>query len=83
MNYDASYDTANVATDVARENEERRQRIIEEIEADCKVTSTTLAGILQVTPRTAQRDLEALKAAGRIQRVGSTRYGHWVVKEEN
>ena len=79
MNYDASCDTAGVATDVARENEERLQRIVAEIEADGKVTTATLAQTLQVTPRTIQRDLEALKAAGRIQRVGSTRYGQWVV----
>ena len=79
MNYDTSYDTANVARDVAREIEERLQRIIEEIEADGGVTSAALAGILQVTPRTVQRDLEALKTAGRIKRVGSTRYGRWEV----
>jgi len=79
MNYDASYDTTNVTTDVARENEARLQRIVAEIESDGKVTTATLAQTLQVTPRTIQRDLEALKAAGRIQRVGSTRYGQWVV----
>ena len=81
MNYDVSYDKAHVATDVARENEARLQRIVQEIEADSKVTTAALAEILQITPRTVQRDLEVLKAAGKLQRVGSTRYGHWVVNQ--
>jgi predicted HTH transcriptional regulator len=45
------------------------------------ITIKELAKITGISARTIDRKVESLKAAGKLQRVGSTRFGHWVVCE--
>ena len=66
--------TVNVTVNVT---EKRRLRILAEIQRNPKVTLPDLSSILGVTRRTIARDIAALKAAGRLRRIGPDKGGHW------
>jgi hypothetical protein len=57
--------------------EERQKWILNELGKGRKLTAPLIADELNCSHSTARRDLEALKAAGEIEHVGSTRYGHY------
>lgn len=44
-----------------------------------KITQNQLAKLFNVSSRSLQRRMDELKSAGRIERVGGKRYGHWQV----
>ena len=66
--------TENVTVNVT---EKRRLRILAEIQRNPKVTLPDLSAILGVTRRTIARDIAALKATGRLRRIGPDKGGHW------
>ena len=58
--------------------------INEIVSAMCKNPNITLDGVAKLTGlsrRTVAREVESLKAEGKLKRVGSTRSGHWEVCE--
>jgi len=85
MNYNKNeesyYDNNNVVIDVAIKNEPRLLKILELLKEDALITAKELSFKIQVAERTVQRDLETLKSANIIMRVGSNRYGRWIINE--
>ena len=51
----------------------------ENIRADPYVTAEELANLLQVTKRTVERKLSALRKSGEIRRIGARKNGYWEV----
>ena len=62
-------------------SEKTSEKILAAIRLDRDVTIAQLAEIAGVTTRTIERNLTKLQAAGRVERVGPDKGGHWVVKE--
>jgi predicted HTH transcriptional regulator len=60
---------------------ERLDKILTMLRANPKVTAQKMALVLGVTDKTIKRHLKALRAQGRIQRVGSDKAGHWEIIE--
>lgn len=56
-------------------------RIIEILKEQPDISQETLGENLGVTRRIVQKYINALKEAGRIERVGGKRYGHWEINE--
>ena len=56
-------------------------RIIEKIKEQPDISQEALGESIGVTRRVVQKYINALKEAGRIERVGGKRYGHWEIKE--
>lgn len=56
------------------------KKIIALLKEEPSITQTNLSKKLNVPYRTLQRKMEELQMAGRIERVGGKRYGHWNVK---
>ena len=56
-------------------------RIIEKLKEQPDISQNELGESLGVTRRVVQKYTNALKEAGRIERVGGKRYGHWEIKE--
>jgi len=75
---DSHYDKTNVVMDVVIGNE-RLQTVLSYLNKDNSISAKDLAKKMQVTDRTIQRDLEELKKAGIIRRVGGNRYGRWEI----
>jgi predicted HTH transcriptional regulator len=46
-------------------------------------TAKAIAKAVAMAPRNVQVHIQALKALGLIERVGSAKYGHWTVKLPN
>lgn len=59
--------------------EKRSQEILKLILRDKKISAKQISELLEITERTAQRDLENLKIMGFIKRVGPSKGGHWEV----
>jgi ATP-dependent DNA helicase RecG len=57
----------------------RLNKIIDLIKDNNKITANQIAKILDITSRTAQRDLEKLKILKRIKRKGSAKSGYWEI----
>lgn len=57
-------------------------KIIEIIRSKPDITLDQLSAEAGIARRTLVRYMSALKEAGRIERVGGKRYGHWEIKEE-
>ncbi|MDR1731625.1 MAG: DeoR family transcriptional regulator [Synergistaceae bacterium] len=75
--------TINVTKDVTK-GKSRHDQLMELIATDGALTSAQLSQTMNVTKRTVLRDLEELKNAGIITRVGGKRFGHWeIVNGEN
>ena len=56
-------------------------KIIEKIKEQPDISQEALGEIIGVTRRVVQKYINALKEAGRIERVGGKRYGHWEIKK--
>jgi ATP-dependent DNA helicase RecG len=56
-------------------------KIIEKINEQPDISQEALGESIGVTRRVVQKYINALKEAGRIERVGGKRYGHWEIKE--
>ena len=56
-------------------------RIIEILKEQPDISQEALGENLGVTRRVVQKYINALKEAGRIERVGGKRYGHWEINE--
>ena len=54
------------------------EKILKELEREPKITQKELAVFLELPQRTLQRKMYELQAAGKIERIGGKRYGHWV-----
>jgi Fic family protein len=61
--------------------EKRRQFIVNCIKMNSKISATEIAGILKVNSKTVKRDMQLLKAQGIIDREGTERGGHWIIKK--
>jgi len=57
----------------------RKDKIIKMLLTNPNLTADELAAAFSVTSKTIKRDIAALKAEGRIQRIGSDKTGHWEV----
>ena len=55
-------------------------RIIEILKEEPDISQEALAERLGSTRRIIQKYISVLKEAGRIERVGGKRYGHWEVR---
>ena len=55
-------------------------RIIEILKEEPDISQEALAGRLGSTRRIIQKHINVLKEAGRIERVGGKRYGHWEIR---
>ena len=53
----------------------------ENVFSEPDISQETLGESIGVTRRVVQKYINALKEAGRIERVGGKRYGHWEIKE--
>ena len=71
-----TYVVENVVENVV---EKRSQEILKLILRDKKISAKQISELLEITERTAQRDLENLKIMGFIKRVGPSKGGHWEV----
>ena len=54
-------------------------RIVEAINANCRITYDALAGITGASRRTISREIKMLTQRGVIRRIGSDKTGHWEV----
>ena len=61
---------------------ERREKILELIVSNKKVTSNDLKDILGVSKATVERDLSKLREENRLEYKGSSKNGYWKVKEK-
>lgn len=59
----------------------RGEKILEIIRKDKRISVKQLAAKLSVTSRTIFREIDELKASGKLKRVGSDRSGTWEVIE--
>ena len=57
-------------------------RIVEAINANCRVTYDALVGITGASRRTISREIKMLSQQGVIRRIGSDKTGHWEVIEK-
>ena len=55
------------------------ERILELLATSPRLSARRLADLLDLSSRAVEKHLAALQAAGRLQRVGSARSGHWQV----
>jgi ATP-dependent DNA helicase RecG len=56
-------------------------RIIEKLKEQPDISQEALGESIGVTRRVVQKYINALKEAGRIERVGGKRYGHWKIND--
>ena len=57
------------------------QKILEVLRNKPEISQGEMAEELGTTRRVIQKKMTLLKEAGRIERVGGKRYGHWVIHE--
>ena len=78
---DVAQENDNVPINVPRDVPlKRRQQILTLIEADKEITIAQLAELCKVSSKTIKRDIALLKNENRLERVGSLKSGHWLVK---
>lgn len=80
---DAINDEENVTKNVTENVTEKRVGLLlRYIEKDSSISTDQLSNILSVSQRTVMRDIDKLKEAGVIKRVGPDKGGHWEVGEK-
>lgn len=60
---------------------ERREKILELIVGNKKITSNNLKDILGVSKATVERDLSKLREESKLEYIGSSKNGYWLVKK--
>ena len=58
-----------------------RKKILSGVRNNPNITSAQLSVILGVSVTAVQNNIEYLRAAGRIERIGSNKAGYWIVKD--
>ncbi len=76
MDYEAKMDNVNVGVKLTK----KEQEVLAAIQKDNTVTASSIANQCQVTTRTIERAIKSLKEKGLIERVGSDKTGHWIIK---
>ena len=71
---------ANVGVNVGVKLTKKEQEVLAEIQKDNSATAANIANQCQVTIRTIERTIKSLKEKGIIERVGSDKAGHWIIK---
>ena len=56
------------------------EKLLDLLKEDCNQSAARLAEIVGSSPRTVQRALKRLMDDGKIEHVGSNRFGHYVIK---
>jgi ATP-dependent DNA helicase RecG len=57
------------------------QKILEVLKQKPEISQGEMAEELGTTRRVIQKKMILLKEAGRIERIGGNRYGHWIIHE--
>jgi predicted HTH transcriptional regulator len=70
----------NVTDNVTDNGKNRIAQIVSILSGERKISSEALARKFQVTKRTILRDLQTLKNANKIRRIGSGKTGYWEVR---
>ena len=60
---------------------ERREKILQLIIENNRITSNKLKDILGVSKATIERDLSKLREEGKLEYIGSSKNGYWKIKE--
>ncbi len=76
MDYETKMDNVNVGVKLTK----KEQEVLAAIQKDNTVTAASIANQCQVTTRTIERAIKSLKEKGLIERVGSDKTGHWIIK---
>ena len=56
-------------------------RILELLIENPKITMAEMAEKLNVAKRTIEREVKQLRETGRVERIGSKRFGHWKIND--
>jgi len=56
-------------------------RILELLIDNPKITMAKMAERLNVAKRTIEREVKQLRETGRVERIGSKRFGHWKIND--
>ena len=59
-----------------------REKMLQQIRQNPSITMKELSEILQLSPKTIEKQLSLLKADGILTRLGPDRGGQWQVKQE-
>lgn len=59
--------------------EKRLSEILKLIKSNNQISANQISKLLNITSRTAQRDIEKLKLQGKVKRIGSDKGGHWEI----
>jgi ATP-dependent DNA helicase RecG len=78
--FKATQKAAQKTTQKTTQKKSTRERVIEELKLNSKITREELATLLGKSQSTIKEHLSRLKAAGRVVRVGSDRDGYWKVQ---
>ena len=62
-----------------KRGEEIREEILAQIERNARITSAQLAQLLDLPQKSIEWHIRALRKAGRLRRIGSTKAGHWEI----
>lgn len=58
-----------------------RKKILSEVRNNPNITEAQLSVILGISITAVQNNIEYLRPAGRIERIGSNKAGYWIVKD--
>ena len=78
-NFDGVNDTVNGTVKDSVLPFNLANRIVEAINANCRITYDALAGMTGASRRTISREIKMLSQRGVIKRVGSDKTGHWEI----
>jgi len=70
----------NVPVNVPVKISKTQQKVLSTVNENASATAVQIAQSIGVTDKTVKRALSALKTANMIERVGSDKTGHWVIK---
>lgn len=76
VDYEVKMNIVNVGVKLTK----KEQEVLAEIQKDNSATAANIANQCQVTTRTIERTIKSLKEKGIIERVGSDKAGHWIIK---
>ncbi len=75
INYESTSNVGVKLTKIERE-------VLDSIDNDREITASMIASRCKVTTRTIERAIKSLKEKNLIERVGSDKTGHWIVKRK-